>query len=155
MESATDDIGQNMILEYRDAPGFDETAERNRSLITDALEGLLEGDSEALWRIFDSDVTFYEASCLPYGGSHRGIEATKAAFARLQDCFSAMHSRMEAVLASRDVVVAYQNITFTAKATGKSGTLTVCELFRFRDGKVIEWRAHYLDACLVASAFKH
>jgi ketosteroid isomerase-like protein len=155
MEPATDAIGQNMTLEYRDAPGFDATAERNRSLITDALERLLEGDSEALWRIFDSDITFYEASCLPYGGSHCGIDATKAAFARLHDCYSAMHSRMEAVLASRDVVIAYQTITFTAKPTGKSGTLTVCELFRFRDGKVIEWRAHYLDACLVASAFKN
>jgi limonene-1,2-epoxide hydrolase len=65
-----------------------------------------------------------------------------------------MRSVMEAVLASRDIVIIYQTITFEAKATGQTGTLPVCELFRFRDGKVIEWRAHYFDACMVAKAIK-
>jgi len=154
MESAAGDLAQGMVLAYRDAPGFDAGAERNRKLVTDALESIASGDFDALWAIFDPDVTFHEASCLPYGGAHRGIAATRAAYARLCDCFSAMHSVMDAVLASRDVVIIYQTITFTAKATGRSGTLTVCELFRFRDGKVVEWRAHYFDACLVADALK-
>jgi len=154
MPLTADDPSQAMVLQYRDAPGFDETAERNRILITDALDGIQAGNMDALWRIFDPDVTFHEASCLPYGGAHRGLEATKAAYARLCDCFSAMRAVMEAVLASRDIVILYQTITFTAKATGKSGTLPVCELFRFRNGKVIEWRANYFDACLVAEALK-
>jgi len=154
MESATDDLEQGMVLAYRDFPGFDSEAERNRKLITDALDGIQGGDFDALWTIFDPEVTFHEASCLPYGGAHQGIAATKAAYARLCDCFSAMHSVMDAVLASRDIVIIYQTITFTAKATGKGGTLPVCELFRFRDGKVVEWRAHYFDACLVADALK-
>lgn len=154
MDAAKEDAGPQMVLGYRDAPAFDATAEANRGLLTDALEKLAAGDSDALWRIFDAEVTFHEASCLPYGGAHRGIAATQAAYARLCDCFSAMRSVMEAVLASRDVVILYQTISFTAKATGRSGTLPVCELFRFRDGKVIEWRAHYFDACLVAGALQ-
>jgi ketosteroid isomerase-like protein len=154
MESQADDLDQQMVLQYRDAPDHDETARANRKLITDALDSIQSGDFEALWRIFDPEVTFHEASCLPYGGSHRGIEATKEAYARLCDSYSAMRSVFEAVLASRDIVILYQTITFTAKATGRSGTLPVCELFRFRDGKVIEWRAHYFDACLVANALE-
>jgi limonene-1,2-epoxide hydrolase len=59
---------------------------------------------------------------------------------------------IEGVLASRDMVILYEIISFTAKATGESGTLPVCELFRFRDGKVVEWRAFYFDACQVAKA---
>ena len=154
MDSATDNLDQDMVLAYRDAPGFDETAQRNRDLITGVFDQIQDGDFEALWRIFDPEVTFHEASCLPYGGSHRGLEATREAYGRLCDSYSAMRSVFEAVLASRDIVILYQTISFTAKATGKSGTLPVCELFRFRDGKVIEWRAHYFDACLVANALK-
>lgn len=100
----------------------------------------------------DNDVTFHEASCLPYGGTHRGLEATKAAYARLCSSFVSMHAEMEAVLASRDIVVLYQTITFVAKDTTIGGTLPVCELFRFKEGKVIEWRALYFDACVVAKA---
>jgi hypothetical protein len=32
--------------------------------------------------------------------------------------------------------------------------LPVAELFRFRDGKVVEWRALYFDACMVSKAIK-
>jgi ketosteroid isomerase-like protein len=152
MDSPADNRDQDMVLQYRDAPAFDDTARANRKLITDALEAVAAGDMDALWRIYDPAVTFHEAACLPYGGSHSGLEATKAAYARLCDSFSAMRSVMEAVLASRDIVIVHQTITFTAKATGRSGTLPVCELFRLRGGKVIEWRAHYFDACLVADA---
>ena len=51
---------------------------------------------------------------------------------------------------ARAIAAHWQTITFEAAATGKTGTLPVAELFRFRSGKVIEWRAHYFDACLVA-----
>lgn len=141
-----------MIMDYRDFAAFDETAQANRKRLTDALDALQAGDDEALWAIFDPAVTFHEASCLPYGGSHRGLEAVKLAYAELCSHFSAMRAVFEAVLASRDIVILYQTITFEAAATGKTGTLPVAELFRFRNGKVIEWRAHYFDACMVAEA---
>jgi uncharacterized protein len=150
--SSIDDLEQNMVLDYVNDPAFDATAESNRQAIVDALAKVQAGDFDALWRLYDPEVSFHEASCLPYGGSHHGIDAVKDAYGRLCECYSAMHCIMEAILASRDIVIAYQTITFTAKETGKSGTLQVCELFRFRDGKVIEWRAHYFDACLVAKA---
>lgn len=145
---------QSIVLDYRDFPAFDETAEANRKLLTDALDNMAAGDADAFWSIFDPDVTFYEASCLPYGGAHKGLEATQRGFGQLCEQFSKMHSEFEAVLASRDIVILYQTIEFEAAKTGKTGALPVAELFRFRDGKVIEWRAHYFDACLVAEALR-
>ncbi len=151
MNAPVESSNTQIVLGFRDKPGYDAGAEQNRQKVIDAINGLIAGDGEALWRIYDPEVTFHEASCLPYGGAHQGIEATKKAYARLCDCFSAMHANMEAVLASRDIVILYQHIRATAKATGKTASFPVCELFRFRDGKVIEWRAHYFDACLMAS----
>jgi ketosteroid isomerase-like protein len=151
MDSA-DDADLAMVLEFRDAPGFDAIAEHNRARLVGALEQIKAGNFEAFWDIYDPDVTFYEASCLPYGGTHRGIEATRRAYAQLSATFSEMKSVMEAVLASRDLCILYQTITFRTAEAGVAASFPVCEVFRFRDGKVIEWRACYFDACLMARA---
>jgi ketosteroid isomerase-like protein len=151
MDSA-DDADLAMVLEFRDAPGFDATAERNRALLVGALEQIEAGNFEAFWDIYDPDVTFFEASCLPYGGAHRGLEATKRAYAQLSATFSEMKSVMEAVLASRDLCILYQTISFRTAKAGVAASFPVCEVFRFRNGKVIEWRACYFDACLMANA---
>lgn len=143
---------QAIVMRFRDIPVTDAVAEGNRRILIDALKKLIGGDSEGFWAIYDPDVVFHEASCLPYGGEHRGLAATKAAFAQIEETFGAMKSVFEAVLAAEDIVILYQTITFTVRGNGNSGSLPVAELFRFRNGKVIEWRAHYFDACLVATA---
>jgi ketosteroid isomerase-like protein len=148
----TADANQAMVLDFRVAPGFDASAEANRALLVGALEQIEAGNFDAFWDIYDHDVTFFEASCLPYGGEHRGLEATKRAYAQLSATFSEMRAVMEAVLASRDLCVLYQTITFRTAEAGVAASFPVCEVFRFRDGKVIEWRACYFDACLMAKA---
>ncbi|MDG2003381.1 MAG: nuclear transport factor 2 family protein [Novosphingobium sp.] len=145
---------QSIVLDYQGHPAFDEGAQANRQAIIDALELMAAGDADPFWSLFDPDVTFFEASCLPYGGAHKGLEATQKGFAHLSEQFSKMHSEFEAVLASRDIVILYQHIEFEAAKTGKTGAIPVAELFRFKQGKVIEWRAHYFDACLVAEALR-
>jgi len=145
---------QSIVLEYEKFPAFDETAQANRQAITDALVAMAGGDADAFWSLFDPDATFYEASCLPYGGAHHGLEAVQRAFGELAASFSKMHSEFEALLASRDIVILYQHIDFESAKTGKTGGFPVAELFRFKDGKIIEWRAHYFDACEMAEALR-
>jgi ketosteroid isomerase-like protein len=149
---ATQNSEPAMVLAFRDAPGFDHTAEHNRALLVGALEQIEAGNFDAFWEIFDPEVTFHEASCLPYGGAHRGLEATKRAYARMAATFSEMKSAMEALLASRDLCILYQTISFRTAQAGVAASFPVCEVFRFRDGRVIEWRACYFDACLMAEA---
>jgi len=154
MEDKTSAEGHRMGLSYRDAPAFDEIAQANRKALTGALDAIADGNTDALWDIMHPDVTFHEATCLPYGGVHRGLDAVKQGYLQMAGSFSGLHSDLEAVLASRDLVIIYQAVNYTAASTGKSGTMTVAELFRFRDGKVIEWRAHYDDACHTAEALR-
>ena len=143
-----------IVLRYRDIPVTDPVAERNRKTLLGGLDKLLGGDVEGFWAIYDPDVVFHEASCLPYGGAHKGIAAARAAHGRIEQTFGSLHSVFEAVLAAEDIVILYQTITFQVRDNGNTGSLPVAELFRSRDGKVIEWRAHYFDACLVAQAIK-
>lgn len=141
-----------ITVRYRDLPVSDPVAERNRRSLVDGLARLLAGDVEAFWSIYDPDVVFHEASCLPYGGTHRGLAAARAAHGQVEKVFESLHSVFEAVLASEDIVILYQTITFRVRANGNTGTLPVSELFRFRDGRIVEWRALYFDACMVAKA---
>jgi ketosteroid isomerase-like protein len=149
------DLGANheMVVRYHEPPG-DDVAKRNRQVFVEALDALVAGDADAFWSIFDPDVVFHEAACLPYGGSHHGVEATKRAFGHMVQTYSSMYADLEAVLASRDIVMLYQTIKFRVRENGNEGTLPVSEMYRFRDGKVVEWRALYFDADLVARAIR-
>ena len=154
MAAKPDDPERVIDHPFRAYPAYDETAERNRTTLLKAIDAFIAGDADGFWSIFDPDVTFYEAACLPYGGAHKGLEATKRGYAKMGSTFSTMSTSVEAVPASRDIVIIYQTITFRVKGNGNEGTLPVAEIFRFRDGKVVEWRACYFDADMVARAIK-
>ena len=72
--------------------------------------------------------------------------------AQIEQTFSGFSTVFEAILAAQDFAILRQTVDFKVRASGNRGTMPVTELFRFRDGKVIEWRAIYLDVCLVAKA---
>jgi ketosteroid isomerase-like protein len=141
-----------ITVAFRDIPVTDPVAERNRRTLVDGLTSMLAGDVEAFWAIYDPDVVFHEASCLPYGGVHRGLAAARAAHGQVEKVYGSLHSVFEAVLAAEDMVILYQTIHFKVRANGNTGSLPVSEMFRFRDGRIIEWRALYFDACMVAQA---
>jgi ketosteroid isomerase-like protein len=152
MNASAEATQRAMTLQYRERPEDPETVRRNRQAILELLEAAEAGNAEHFWDIFDPDVTFHEADCLPYGGAHRGLEATKRGYARLGDTFAELTTVIETVLAAHDIVIVYQTVTFRPRANGDRLTLPVSELFRFRDGKVIEWRALYFDSDKVAKA---
>ena len=144
----------HMVALYNQSPGPDETARANRGALIEAFEAIRAGDQAPFLAMLDPEVTFHEAACLPYGGSHVGLEATLAAYQKMTETFSDMRTVCEDVLTSGDLCILYQTITFTVKANGNKGTLPVAEMFRFRDGRIIEWRANYFDADLVARAIR-
>lgn len=155
MEIFSEGSELGITLQYRNSPGNPDVAEKNRIAVLDALDAVVAGDVESFWSMFDPDVVFHEADCLPdYGGVHKGLEATRRVFGRLSDVFSRNQVVFEQVLAAGDIVIAYQTISFEVKANGNTGTLPVAELFRFRNGKVIEWRALYFDSNMVANAIR-
>jgi ketosteroid isomerase-like protein len=140
------------ILRYRETGDAPPVAARNRAILVDALDAAAAGAEANFWSIYDPDAVFHEADCLPYGGAHRGLDAVKAGFARIYQAFDRIHARFDQILVAGDIALAYQQIDFRVRGNGRTGSFPVAELFRFRDGKVIEWRALYFDADMVARA---
>jgi ketosteroid isomerase-like protein len=145
--------GFGMELQYRNFPEDEKITAKNRKILLDAFDKLAAGDVDAWWAIYDPDVVFHEAACLPYGGAHKGIEAVKEAVARLVGMYASMHAIFERIFVAGDMAIAYQTITFRVKGNGNTGTMPVAELYRFRNGKVVEWRALYFDSNQVAQSF--
>jgi ketosteroid isomerase-like protein len=154
MTASADEDAFQMAPLYRQSPGADERAKANRQRLIDAFDAIVAGDMAPFWALFDPDVTFHEAHCLPYGGAHQGLEATQRAYAEMSATYSGMKTVCEDVLTSGDLCILYQTITFTVAANGRTGTLPVAEMFRFRGERIIEWRANYFDADLVARAIR-
>jgi hypothetical protein len=147
MDTLSKDL--SLRLKYREAPVDAATTQKNRQAVMHAMDEVKAGNFNALWDLFDDNVVFHEAPCLPYGGSFKGKEAAIKAYTNLSGHYSNMRTEVDAILGGEDVVIIYQTINFTVKANGNEGTLPVSELFRFKNGKVVEWRAMYFDANMV------
>ena len=141
-----------LVLKYRDVKEEPAVADHNRETLLRALDKLAAGDTESYWSIFDPDVVFHEAPCLPYGGAHHGLVATQEAVNRMAGVYAKLRTEFEAVLAAGDIAMVYQTVTYRMKGSGETGSMPVSELYRFRAGKVIEWRALYFDASIIARA---
>jgi uncharacterized protein len=152
MNFMDDGSGFQLELQYREAPEDVEKSRRNQEILLHVFDRMAAGDVDAFWAIFDPDMVFHEAACLPYGGAHKGIPAAQAAVERLLSCYTSMRAVFEGVSAMGDIAIVYQTVTFRVKANGNTGSVPVAELYRFRNGKVIEWRALYFDPSMVAQA---
>ena len=141
-----------MDLQYKKRAEDPKVTERNRQTVMAGIDKVSKGDADGWWAMFHEDAVFHEADCLPYGGAHKGLPAIKKAFETLSLVYAHTTAVFEEILAGGDMVIAYQTITARIKANNNKVVFKVAELFRFRDGKVIEWRAHYFDSNLVASA---
>lgn len=151
-ELVVDDLAYRLNLAYRENPPSGEDTERNRQNLVAALDLLVAGDKEPFWALFDPEMSFHEAECLPYGGSYHGLEVAQKAHGQVYDLFDRIHIELEQIMAAGDLAIAYATMTYRVRKNGRTGTFTLAELYRFRGGKVIEWRIHYFDASKVAEA---
>ena len=81
---------------------FSDTELQNRQAVIAALKSIQAGDAEPFWALFDPDVEFHEAACLPYGGVHKGVETARRAHASIRDYFE-LSPILKQVLAGGDL----------------------------------------------------
>jgi ketosteroid isomerase-like protein len=125
--------------------GSVEVAQRNRQTIERVYRAIEAGDQAALFGILADDVVFHEAASLPYGCTKTGKDGALAGVEGMFSAWSHLRVDIEEFATAGDIVIAYLNMRGTARATGQVYEGPTAELFRFKDGKVIEWRPIYWD----------
>jgi ketosteroid isomerase-like protein len=102
------------------------------------------GDREGAEALLHPQVRIEQPASLPHGGWHEGRDGMAemgAAFAQHWDRTIADPR----VFGCGERVVQVTTQTWTAKATGRSATVDVVELFAFADGRIAEIRVFQQD----------
>lgn len=102
------------------------------------------GDGEGARALFHPDLRVHQPASLPHGGWHEGA----AGMAAMSAMFASHWDRTlggATVYGCGDTVVQVTVQTWTAKATGRSATVEVVELFAFTDGLISEIRVFQED----------
>jgi len=145
MEKAQDGAAFELVISAFADDAHDDRARANRDLIAMAYQEMLVGNNDALFDLLDPSVEFHEAASLPYGVDCKGIDQTKFGVAGMFSLWSKLHIEILEYAYVNDIVIVYLIMTAHSRATGEVYSGNTAELFRMRDGRIIEWRPIYWD----------
>jgi ketosteroid isomerase-like protein len=120
-------------------------SQANVAIVESAYVALDKGDWDFFYSLFADDVVMHEAPSLPYGGTYYGVEGLKRGIETMFAAWDNMTYKVEQITAGGDLVFVYMHISASSPRTGKTFGFPVAELWRFRDGKVTEFRPFYWD----------
>jgi ketosteroid isomerase-like protein len=102
--------------------------------------------------IIAEDCELHETSALPYGGVYSGRALMKQILAGVMARFDKFDCKILNYLAGGDEVVVHLHLSGVGRQSRKSFSVTALELWRIRDGKVVELRPFLFDAAVIADA---
>jgi ketosteroid isomerase-like protein len=120
-------------------------SEDNVQIARSSYEGFARGDLQAVLENFHTDVEWYAAEGLPWGGVHKGREAVaQDVFGALMANFDGFSLTQERVIDGGDYVVVLGRYGATARQTGKPLDAAFAHVWELEDGKLKRY-FHYTD----------
>jgi uncharacterized protein len=116
-------------------------AEQSVEFVKGIYAAFATGDVPGVLGAFDSEIEWYEAEGMPYGGLHRGPDAVaQNVFGPITEDVENFAVSPEEFIASGDTVAAVVRYTGTGKATGKQLDVPVVHIWDIRAGKLVRFR---------------
>jgi ketosteroid isomerase-like protein len=113
-------------------------------IVTELARRFQAGDGAGALRLFHRDIRIEQPASLPHGGEHKGHEGMAAMGAVFGQYWTRSIENPRS-LGCGDCVVQVTTQTWTAKASGRSATVDVVELFTMQDGLVHQIRVFQQD----------
>ena len=114
------------------------------------LDSMMAGDGAGVMSVLHPDLVVRAAPSLWYGGDHHGPTAFAEAMGVIAERVDAKVTDYQ-VYDCDEVTVVNMRATFTAKATGRSMEMPITEIYRVRDGRIVDMDVYYKDtAALLA-----
>jgi len=108
------------------------------------------GDLNAMLQHLDPQVKCHEASSLPYGGEYEGHEGFSRLMSAVFSVFEAFAVEVKELIDGGETVVAILEFRVTHKGSGRVVEMPIAEVWRLRDGKVVDLRPFYWDTAQLA-----
>jgi ketosteroid isomerase-like protein len=110
---------------------------------------LLSKDEAAMAVLLDPAFVLIEADPLPYRGDWVGAKGCKDLIAAFSEkYYESWNVEVVDFSASDERVVAHLEFKTTGKTTGKSFSMPLCEVWKFKGDKLLEMRPFYWDVKL-------
>ncbi len=120
-----------------------------RKLIDDLYAATAVGDWESAEAMLTDDFFITEAGSLPMAGIYRGKNALRELFTRVMGMMEVTGLDRVETTTGKDHAVTILSFTFADPALAPG---ELCEVFRFRDGKVCEIKPYYFEPATMVSA---
>jgi uncharacterized protein len=109
------------------------------------------GDKAALIEMLHPDFELIEPTGVPYEGTFRGLDGWRKLSKGVLEAWEDFAVEPIAFPGeSKDAVVVNLRLSGRSRKTGRSFSMSVLELWTFRDGKLIGISPHYFDTHLLA-----
>lgn len=125
------------------------THDEKVKLIDDLYASTGIGDFDTAETMLTDDFFITEAEGLPMAGVYSGKRALRELYAHVMTIMDVAALQRDVVTSGGDYAVCILSFQFT-DASLKPGEL--CEMFRFRDGKVCEIKPYYFDPATMVAA---
>ncbi|MFO1376280.1 MAG: nuclear transport factor 2 family protein [Steroidobacteraceae bacterium] len=118
------------------------------------FETAVAGDFEALKQYLHPDVRVNEAESLPYGGVYVGIDQMVALNAHVFSFWTDFSITVKQLFGEGEWVTALTEMQGKARTTGLAFKMPLSEVFRVKDGKIVEITPYYFDTKLLCDAMQ-
>lgn len=118
----------------------------NKEVVAEYYRSALAGEIEAMKAVLDPNIRAIEANSLPYGGVWEGIDAFMKLLARVFEVWKDCQVEMKHLIADDDWVVALTEMSGVGVASGIPFKMPLAEVYRVKNGKIVEVTPYYLDA---------
>ncbi len=114
-------------------------------------KALGEKDIERACALLHHDLVVHESGGLPYSGEYHGPQGFRDLMAQMNESMELVPGPVTRDCLPDDTVVSRFRLTFTARASGESVEMGLVELYKVRDGQIIELDVYYKDPAAVAA----
>jgi uncharacterized protein len=126
----------------------------NLAVIHAFSAAVLAGDAAEVARFAHADMVVEQAASLPYGGTHRGLDAFYAMLGRMQEVWRELKITPQGVIGDPAGEVFALHMLVEGRAhDGTPMASEVLERWIVRDGKVAEIWPFYRDTAVLAAQF--
>ncbi|MBX3509556.1 MAG: nuclear transport factor 2 family protein [Hyphomonadaceae bacterium] len=109
------------------------------------------GDKVTLAALVHPDFELIEPSGVPYEGTYRGVDGWRKLARAVVEAWEDFQVEPIAFPGeSTDTFTVHLKLSGKSRKTGRPFSMSVLELWKFRDGKLIELCPHYFDTHLLA-----
>ncbi|APA95936.1 nuclear transport factor 2 family protein [Nocardia seriolae] len=124
---------------------------RPDTLVRQLLAGAGRADWLALPDILHPKFTITEPACLPWGGTHSGIDAYIGLLTRMGGLFDIAFTRVRVITEGSDAVLTCL-VEFTRRTTGRTVVMPTVEMFTTAGDLLISSEVYFADPTRILAA---